>query len=102
MSTCDNVSLNDTMIDTHGRILDDYPGYINCAHWFNHVNALDKAEKELMKLADGIDIEELLAKCRQEPTKDNNNNDDDKWRLNCQLKIVLNLRQACSQLGQCL
>ena len=39
--------------------------------------ALDEVEKELRKLADGIDVEEVLVKCRQEPTNGEDNDDDD-------------------------
>src|ERR1700676_5256284 len=41
--------------------------------------ALDEAEKELRKLADGIDVKEILAKCRQEPT--NGEDDDDEMEV---------------------
>ena len=39
--------------------------------------ALDEAEKELRELAEGIDVEEILAKCRQEPIIGEDNDDDD-------------------------
>ena len=43
--------------------------------------ALDKVEKELRKLADRIDVEEVLAKCRQEPTNGEDNDDDDEMEV---------------------
>jgi hypothetical protein len=84
------------MVDTLGRVLDNYPGDPNQAHCVNHVivlvvkclvhqfdvskgdadTALDKVEKEWRELAEGIDVEEILAKCRQEPMNGEDDNDD--------------------------
>ena len=53
--------------------------------------ALDKVEKELRKLADRIDVEEVLAKCRQEPTNgednDDDNDDDDDDEMEVELSV---------------
>jgi hypothetical protein len=85
------------MIDTLGRLLDDYPGDPNRACCFNHVialvakrmvrqfdvpkagadAALDEAEEELRNLAEGIDIEELLAKGMQDEDEGDDDDDDD-------------------------
>jgi hypothetical protein len=51
--------------------------------------ALDEVEKELRKLADGIDVEEVLVKCRQEPTngEDNDDDDDDDDKMEVELSV---------------
>ena len=97
------------MIEALGRLLDDYPGDPNRARCFNHVialvakrmvrqfdvpkagadEALDEAEEELRNLAEGIDIEELMAKSMQdtddEDGGDNANNDDSNDEMEIEL-----------------
>ena len=85
------------MIKALGHMLDDYPGDPNHAHCFNHVialvakwlvcqfdatkaganPALDEAEEQLRTLAEGIDIEELLAKGMQNKGEDDEDDDGD-------------------------
>jgi hypothetical protein len=57
--------------------------------------ALDKAEKELRELAEGIDIEEILAKCRQEPMNGEDNDDDDSD--NNEMEVELSV-EDCAEL----
>jgi hypothetical protein len=84
------------MIAALARTLDDYPGDPNRARCFNHIialvgkrmirqfdvpkggadAALDEAEKELRNLAEGIDIEDMLAKGRQETDEEDDEDDD--------------------------
>jgi hypothetical protein len=105
------------MIDTLGPILDEYPGDANRARCFNHVialvgkclvcqfdvskggadAALDEVEKELRKLADGIDVEEVLAKCRQEPMNGEDNDDDDDDDDDDEMEVELSI-EDCAEL----
>jgi hypothetical protein len=84
------------MIAALACTLDDYPGDPNRARCFNHIialvgkrmirqfdvpkggadAALDEAEKELRNLAEGIDIEDMLAKGRQETDEEDDEDDD--------------------------
>jgi hypothetical protein len=78
--TCDNASNNDTMIDELVDLLPNFPGAANRSRCFLHVvnliaktllkqfevpkkdveAALDAAEQELLELAAGADMEELI------------------------------------------
>ena len=56
--------------------------------------ALDEVEKKLRKVVNGIDIEEVLAKCRREPKNgedDDNDNDDDNDEMEVELLVEDNV-----------
>src|SRR6266446_4851272 len=86
--TCDNTSNNDTMIEELANLVDDFPGPTNQTRCFLHIlnlvvksiirefdvpkskktsdsnddddESMDKATKELLKLAGDIDLEEEI------------------------------------------
>src|ERR1700720_611970 len=85
------------MIAALARTLNDYPGDPNRTCCFNHIialigkhmihqfdvpkggadAALDEAEKKLRNLAEGIDIEDMLAKGSQETDEEDEDDGDD-------------------------
>jgi hypothetical protein len=96
----DNASNNDTMVDELSTLLHDFPGKANHTHCFLHIvnlvakqllkqfdipqknvdSALDEAEQQLLKLAAGIDIEELVTSAKQGAGLGSEGNDDiDGW-----------------------
>jgi hypothetical protein len=96
--TCDNASSNDTMIMSLSEIITSFAGDSKRTRCFNHVIALvakrlisqfdvpkmdanaaiDEAEKGLMDLAAGMDIEEMLTRGEQDVNDDDNDDDKDK------------------------
>jgi hypothetical protein len=95
--TADNASPNDVMIDKLVDILLNFSGQANHCHCFLHIvnliaktllkqfdvpkkdaeSALDDAEKELLELAAGIDMEEMVTVAEAGAgDKDDDENDD--------------------------
>jgi hypothetical protein len=88
--TCDNASCNDTMIDKLAELLEHFPGAANRTRCFAHIlnlvaksvirqfdvakgeadGALSSAEKALQDLADGVDLEDLVAQGEEEVEDD--------------------------------
>src|SRR5882762_8692376 len=95
--TADNASPNNVMIDELVDMLPNFPGQVNHCHCFLHIvnliaktllkqfdvptkdaeSALDDAEKELLELAAGIDMEEMVTVAQAGAgDKDDDKNDD--------------------------
>ena len=88
--TCDNASCNDMMIDKLAELLKHFPGAANRTRCFAHIlnlvaksvirqfdvakgeadGALSSAEKALQDLADGVDLEDLVAQGEEEVEDD--------------------------------
>jgi hypothetical protein len=98
--TADNASNNDTMIDELSKLLRDFPGEANRTRCFLHIvnlvakqllkqfdvprkgadSALNEAEQQLLELAAGIDIEELVTAAELGAGAGSEGNDDiDGW-----------------------
>ena len=96
----DNASNNDTMVDKLSTLLRDFPGEANRTRCFLHIvnliakqllkqfdvpqkdanSALDEAEQQLLELAVGIDIEELVTEAEHGVGFGSEGNDDiDGW-----------------------
>src|SRR5277367_6149417 len=99
--TCDNASCNDTMIDELSELLEHFPGAANRTRCFAHIlnlvaksvirqfdvakggadDALSVAEKTLQDLADGVDLEDLVAQGEEEGEDDDieGNRNEEGW-----------------------
>src|ERR1700690_3554268 len=94
--TCDNASVNDTMINELSKIIEKFSGPSNQTRCFNHILAIiavrivqqfdvpagdgkdfmDQAERELRELAEGLDLEEEKTQ-RERDVEDVEESDDD-------------------------
>src|SRR5204862_4148131 len=94
--TCDNDSNNDTMIDELADLLPNFPGAANRGRCFLHIvnlvaktflkqfdvpkkdvnTAIDEAEKELIRLAEGLELEEMLTLAECGSAEGSNDGDD--------------------------
>jgi hypothetical protein len=98
--TADNASNNNMMVDKLSTLLCNFPGEVNRTQCLLHIvnlvakqllkqfdvpwkdadSALDEAEQQLLELAAGIDIEELITSAEHGAGFGNKGNDDiDGW-----------------------